>query len=218
MSKGGLWHKFLDYLGFAPEEDWEEEVLSEEDEEVAAADAQGLSYQPIKRTSDRPADRLNTVMPSTSKAPVVPISSAPTQRQAFKVLLVEPRSFEEVQTIADQMRSRRPVILNLEHIEKENKDVAQRILNFLSGATYALGGSSQRISNAIFFFAPQGVDVSTLGRGFTGTAIGGGSSDTALAELLGQMQIERFSTDRSKSHADEFVVGLRRGEEEARLR
>jgi cell division inhibitor SepF len=214
-NKRGLWHKFLDYLGFGPEEEWEEEELSEDEAEVAAADGHGLAYQPVKRPGDRPSDRPGAV---TAKAPVVPITAAPTQRQAFKVLLVEPRSFEEVQTIADQLRARRPVILNLEHIEKENKDVAQRILNFLSGATYALGGASQRVSNAIFFFAPQGVDVSTLGRGFTGTAIGGGSSDTALAELLGQMQIERFSTERKGSPADPLIIGLRRGEDDSRSR
>lgn len=207
MSKGGLWGKFLDYLGFGPEEHWEEEEASAEQDEAAAAEAQGLAYQPVRKGAPSPTALQ-------SKAPVVPITAAPTQRQSFKVLLVEPRSFEEVQTIADQLRSRRPVILNLEHIEKDNKDVAQRILNFLSGATYALGGSSQRISNAIFFFAPQGVDVGTMGRGFTGAAMGGGSTDSALAELLGQMQIERFSPDKQRG-TDDFLVGARRGSDES---
>jgi cell division inhibitor SepF len=154
MPKEGLWGKILDYFGFGPEEDeFEEEV-----EEEASQD----EWQEIKRPADR-------------RAPVVPITAAP-QRQptGFKVLVVEPRSFEEVQTIVDQMRARRPVILNLESLDK---DLAQKILNFLNGAIYALGGETQRVAQGIFFFAPQGVDISTMGRGLTGTAIGGGAVD-----------------------------------------
>ena len=92
----------------------------------------------------------------------------------MKVVVVEPRSFEEVQTIVDQMKARRPVILNLESLDK---DLAQKILNFLNGAIYALNGETQRVSAGIFFYAPPGVDVSTMGRGLTGTAIGGGAVD-----------------------------------------
>jgi cell division inhibitor SepF len=154
MAKEGLWKRFVTYLGFGPEEEYEDEQ-----EEAVARD----DWQEIKRSG---RDRTN----------VVPIANAPqkTSGSAFKVLVVEPRSFEEVQTIADQLRLRRPVILNLESLDK---DLAQKILNFLNGAIYALGGETQRVANGIFFFAPQGVDVATMGRGLTGTAIGGGAVD-----------------------------------------
>jgi cell division inhibitor SepF len=159
MSKqDGLWRKLVDYLGFGPEEDeFEEEV---EEEVVAQAEEWPADIK-------RPADR---------RAPVVPITSAPQRlpQGGVKVVVVEPRSFEEVQTIVDQMRARRPVILNLESLDKE---LAQKILNFLNGAIYALGGETQRIAQTIFFYAPQGVDISTMGRGLTGTAIGGGAVD-----------------------------------------
>jgi cell division inhibitor SepF len=154
-KKEGLWSKLVDYLGFGPEDD----EFEEEEEEAAPADNWQAEIK-------RPADR---------RAPVVPITAAPQKPQAgFKVLVVEPRSFEEVQTIVDQMRARRPVILNLESLDK---DLAQKILNFLNGAIYALGGETQRVASGIFFFAPQGVDISTMGRGLTGTAIGGGAVD-----------------------------------------
>lgn len=155
MAKNdGIWKRFVNYLGFGPEEEYEDEQ-----DEIAAAD----EWQEVKRPQK---DRNN----------IVSIASAPqrTPASSFKVLVVEPRSFEEVQTIADQLRVRRPVILNLESLDKE---LAQKILNFLNGAIYALGGETQRVANGIFFFAPQGVDISTMGRGLTGTAIGGGAVD-----------------------------------------
>ncbi|HWI63715.1 MAG TPA: cell division protein SepF [Symbiobacteriaceae bacterium] len=202
MSKqDGLWRKLVDYLGFGPEEDEFEEAVDEEEaraEEVWPAD--------IKR----PAERRN--------APVVPITAAP-QRQpqgGFKVLVVEPRSFEEVQTIVDQMRARRPVILNLESLDK---DLAQKILNFLNGAIYALNGETQRIAQGIFFFAPQGVDISTMGRGLTGTAIGGGAVDLPpgiLEKLTGvsardELAVTRSAGYVSREEADLLVKATGRG-------
>lgn len=180
-KQDGLWRKLVDYLGFGPEED---EFEEEEEAEVAQAEEWPADIK-------RPADR---------RAPVVPITAAPQKQTGFKVLVVEPRSFEEVQTIVDQMRSRRPVILNLESLDK---DLAQKILNFLNGAIYALNGETQRIAQGIFFFAPQGVDISTMGRGLTGTAIGGGAVDLppgVLEKLTGVSAREEISSARSGSY------------------
>ena len=161
-NKKGVWSKFVGYLGFGPED---EEFADELEEAAPAAEEWPAD---IKRSADR-------------RAPVVPITSvSPKQQSTFKVLVIEPRSFEEVQTIVDQMRARRPIILNLESLDK---DLAQKILNFLNGAIYALGGETQRVSQGIFFFAPQGTDITTMGRGITGTAIGGGSVDLPLGVL-----------------------------------
>lgn len=179
-QKESLWKKLVDYLGFGPEED----EYEEEQEDVTAAEDWPADIK-------RPADR---------RAPVVPITAAPQRQSAFKVLVVEPRSFEEVQTIVDQMRSRRPVILNLESLDK---DLAQKILNFLNGAIYALGGETQRVAAGIFFFAPQGVDISTMGRGLTGTAIGGGAVDLppgVLEKLTGRSAREELAATRTSAH------------------
>lgn len=181
-KKDGLWSKLVDYLGFGPEED----EFEDEEEEVAAAAAPVEDWPEVKRPMDR-------------RAPVVPITAAPQKQATFKVLVVEPRSFEEVQTIVDQMRARRPVILNLESLDK---DLAQKILNFLNGAIYALGGETQRVATGIFFFAPQGVDISTMGRGITGTAIGGGAVDLPpgiLEKLTGVAAREELSASRSSN-------------------
>ncbi|GEM_PF-126182 len=99
--------------------------------------------------------------------------SLPGQKQV-KVVVVEPRSFEEVQSIADHLKSRRPIILNLEVTDKEQ---AQRVLNFLSGCIYALGGEMQRISNGIFFFAPSNVDIALMRRSKTGAEEAAATAD-----------------------------------------
>jgi len=74
----------------------------------------------------------------------------------FKVVVTQPEDFEDAREICDHLKNKKPIIANLENLEK---DVAQRILDFLSGTAYALDGSIQRISNGIFLIAPHNVDV-----------------------------------------------------------
>jgi len=82
--------------------------------------------------------------------------SLPGGGRPVRVIVSEPTSFDEVQAIADQLKGRRPVIVNLESMDK---DPAQRLLHFLSGTIYALDGQMQRISTSIFLFAPPNVEV-----------------------------------------------------------
>ncbi|MGD6833233.1 cell division protein SepF [Sutcliffiella halmapala] len=74
-----------------------------------------------------------------------------------KVVLFEPRSYSEAQDIADHLKGRRAIIVNLQRIDH---DQAKRIVDFLSGTVYALGGDIQRIGQNIFLCTPDNVDVS----------------------------------------------------------
>ena len=76
---------------------------------------------------------------------------------AFKLVVIEPKSFDECPKLVDSLKGRRPVIINLEKVETE---VAKKIFDFLSGATYALDGNVQKVANNIFIFAPASVDIS----------------------------------------------------------
>lgn len=67
------------------------------------------------------------------------------------IVLMEPANVKEAQEIGDHLKNRAAVLLNLQGLEK---DTAMRILDFTSGMTYALSGSMQKISDAIFLFAP----------------------------------------------------------------
>lgn len=78
-------------------------------------------------------------------------------QKSSKVFLVEPRVYAEAQDIADQLKNRRAVVVNLQRIEK---DQGKRIVDFLSGTVYAIGGDIQKIGTDIFLCTPDNVEVS----------------------------------------------------------
>ncbi|WP_059170065.1 cell division protein SepF [Bacillus sp. FJAT-27445] len=74
-----------------------------------------------------------------------------------KVVLIEPRMYSEAQEIADHLKNRRAVVVNLQRIDH---DQAKRIVDFLSGTVYAIGGDIQKIGMSIFLCTPDNVEVS----------------------------------------------------------
>lgn len=74
----------------------------------------------------------------------------------LKVVIIQPTSYADAQEIADHLKSKKPVVVNLEKLDKE---VAIKIVNFLSGAVYALDGSMQKVSNGIILLAPYNVGI-----------------------------------------------------------
>ena len=128
--------KFLDkvigIMGFADEEP-EEEFL---DEEEVKEDAVKEDIRPNRRSAQ--------------------VLSIHSQKQ-MKFVVMEPHSFEDAQNIADQLKNRRPVIVNLENAER---NLAKRVVDFISGTTYALNGNMQKVGNGIFLFVPSNVDIS----------------------------------------------------------
>lgn len=87
------------------------------------------------------------------KANLVSLQGAKT----VKVVVSEPTTFEDAQDLADSLKNRRQVVLNLNGTEA---DVARRIIDFLSGTTYALDGQTQKLGESIFLFAPSNVEIS----------------------------------------------------------
>lgn len=81
------------------------------------------------------------------------------QTKNVKLVVLGPRKYEDVQSVADHLRARRPIVVNL---EAADPDARMRILDFLSGAVYALGGRSQKVSEMIFLMAPTNIDISNL--------------------------------------------------------
>lgn len=93
------------------------------------------------------------MMHSPSKRGKVVNINATTQ---FKVVVIQPESFDEAKEIADHLKERKPVVINLELMEKET---ARKIFDFLNGAIYALGGSVQKVSTNIYLIAPYNVTI-----------------------------------------------------------
>ena len=73
-----------------------------------------------------------------------------------QLILVRPESFNDAPTIAANMRAKKAVVLNLEGVEK---NLARRIVDFLSGCGYALDGSAKKISQATYLFCPYNMEV-----------------------------------------------------------
>ncbi|KMY45077.1 cell division protein SepF [Bacillus sp. FJAT-27916] len=78
-------------------------------------------------------------------------------QKSSKLVLLEPRAYADAQEIADHLKNRRGVVVNLQRI---SPDQARRIVDFLSGTVYAIAGDIQRIGSNIFLCTPENVDVS----------------------------------------------------------
>ena len=73
-----------------------------------------------------------------------------------KMILLEPRAYSEAQQIAEHLKNRNSVVVNLKRV---TSDQAKRIIDFLSGVVYAIGGSMQKIGVGIYLVAPKNVNV-----------------------------------------------------------
>lgn len=128
-----IMNKFLYYMGIGENEEHEEEQVSEIINKTNTLES--LDSNKLKKT--------NVVDIRTATAPM-------------KVVLVEPTEFEQVQSICDDLKSKKPSVINFENMDK---DTARRMVDFISGAVYALNGTIQKISNGIVIVAPANVDI-----------------------------------------------------------
>lgn len=144
----GIFGKFKDLVGI---EEIEDEDITEE--EIRAAQGQ------IERKSVETRSSYSSGRQESKDQKVLPIQSRPVGQNTapFKLVVIEPKAFDECPKLVDNLKSKKPVIINLEKLES---DTARKIFDFLSGATYALNGNVQKIANNIFVFAPENVDIS----------------------------------------------------------
>lgn len=73
-----------------------------------------------------------------------------------KVILSEPRAYSESQQIADHLKNRNSVLVNLKRV---TSDQAKRIIDFLSGTLYAIGGDLQKVGGGIYLCTPKNINV-----------------------------------------------------------
>lgn len=121
----------------------EEDLLDEEEE------------QPQPAAESKPAYQTPRTLPSN----VVDIQAAANGalRSKMKVVVIEPQSFDDVQQVANCLKEKRPVVINFEHTDAE---VAHRIIDFISGTTYAIAGDIKKLGHNVFLCAPSNVSVS----------------------------------------------------------
>ena len=105
---------------------------------------------------------------------VVPARSKKAVGSGMEVCVIKPNSVDDAREITDTLLANRTVVLNLEGIDV---DIAQRIIDFTSGSTYAINGNLQKISRYIFIITPASVDISGDFQSMINGAFGSGISD-----------------------------------------
>ena len=121
-----------------------------------AKEQEQQSQQPAAEERAPRSARPSAVQNNVVNLPNTSMGSAAAASKQMKVMVVEPAAFDDVQHVADYLKNRKPVVVNFEGTDK---DVAKRMIDFMSGTTYALGGSIQKVGHHIFLCAPANVDV-----------------------------------------------------------
>ena len=137
---GEFMNKVLNFMGIGDVEENEDKAVEEKE-----AKEEFYTPEPKSRISD-----VSTTTPighSGKKSKVVNIH-ATTQ---LKVVVLQPTTYNDATEIASHLKEKKPVVVNLEKLDKET---ARKIVDFLSGAVYALDGNMQKVSNGILLLVP----------------------------------------------------------------
>ncbi len=169
-----MFRKAMDYLGLVDDEDTS--ALGNEDdygdEDAGAMDeAPPVRRGPSRRPTRDPQPTVRA-MPRNEEPSRVPTEpgrrSVPARNEAqasirtmpattARVHVVEPRSFNDAQAVGDRLKSNQPVLLNLQGVDRE---LQRRLIDFASGATFALAGSMTRVADQVFLISPSDVEIS----------------------------------------------------------
>jgi cell division inhibitor SepF len=142
----GMIYKFMNFIGLADEEEYSQNGNQKQNQSLQYEEDEWLEED------DFPSPKNKGTKASSSNN-VVSLQSI---KQNVRMILLEPRTYEETQEIADHLRNRRPVVINLQRL---HHDQAKRVVDFLSGTVYAIGGDIQKIGSNIFICTPDNIEV-----------------------------------------------------------
>lgn len=151
--------KFLDVMRLNPddEDDFDNDDYDYEEEEE-------ISRRSSRREKRKPEPVAERTVPMAKEKAVkqsnkiTPISKGSRKQVlGMEVCVIKPTTIEDEIEITDTLLNGRTVVINMEGL---NVEIAQRIIDFTSGSTYAMHGNLQKISNYIFLATPSGVDIS----------------------------------------------------------
>ena len=137
----GIFSKFKNWM--TEEDDYYEEDELEDELEETEEEPIGNDISAIKSSTK-----------ATAASKVVNLHGV----NQMKVVIVEPKKYEDVTVIADHLKQKKAVIVNLEGLAQD-VDTRNAIFYFMSGAVYVLDGTIQKVSKAIFILAPNNVDI-----------------------------------------------------------
>ena len=168
MAFRDSWHRTLVYFGLAEDDAYDDEDLEPYSEpEAELQDSYRERPNVRKLSSRRRRDEFDDIFAdeggsserrTTSLRPVGGGRTANGRGGGdVQVHFVAPKSFNDVQNVADKFKETIPVILNLQGTDT---DLSKRLIDFSSGLTYALDGGMQRIADKVFLLTPRNVEVS----------------------------------------------------------
>jgi cell division inhibitor SepF len=163
MAFRDTWHRTLVYFGLAEDEAYEEELEPYQEPESELQDTYRDRPNVRRLSGRRRRDEIDDIFadePSGERrtTSLRPVGGRGNGRGGdVRVHFVAPRSFNDVQDVADKFKDSIPVILNLQGTDT---DLSKRLIDFSSGLTYALDGGMQRIADKVFLLTPRNVEVS----------------------------------------------------------
>jgi cell division inhibitor SepF len=166
MAFRDTWHRTLVYFGLAEDDAYEEELEPYSEPEVEMQDTYRDRPNVRRLSSRRRRDEFDDIFadePSDRRtASLRPVGGGRAGNGRgnggdVRVHFVAPKSFNDVQDVADKFKDAIPVILNLQNTDT---DLSKRLIDFSSGLTYALDGGMQRIADKVFLLTPRNVEVS----------------------------------------------------------
>ena len=134
---------------FSKKEDDFDDYDDEPETPAIKQSSKSVSAPKVSIKQDKPVRTSSKITPMRS-------SRKGSQASNMEVCVIRPTSMEDTREIADTLVDNSTVVLNLEGIDME---LAQRIIDFTSGACYSLGGSLQKVSSYIFILGPYNVDI-----------------------------------------------------------
>lgn len=147
----GLLNGFKNWI--VGDEEYEDEVYEEENMQEAEEEYQHQQYSSSRQErASAPAVRESSAVSQQRGNRIVNINAT----TKLAVVLVRAEQFNSVVDIADHLKNKMTVVLNLESTEK---DVATRMLDFLSGVTYALEGKVKRVAKSTYLITPYNVEI-----------------------------------------------------------
>ena len=153
----GVFSKLKDLVGI---EEIDDDEITEEEVKQAEAKLERKTVEPRQPYSSTYRDikdtKENKETKDSKEHKVMPMTRVSERTGAMKLIVIEPAGFEDCSKLVDDLKAKKPVIINLVNLEPT---VARKIFDFLSGATYALNGNVQKIADSIFVFAPESVDI-----------------------------------------------------------
>ncbi|MDD6442132.1 MAG: cell division protein SepF [bacterium] len=168
----GVLDKFLDAIKLSDDDEYEDDDFFDDEFDDDYEDEKpkkGL-FKKEKPAYDDDEEEFEIKKPARSNSKVTPMRQ-PARRNApaMEVCVIKPNNMDDSREITETLLSGRTVILNLEGLDLED---AQRIIDFISGAAFAIDGNLQKISNSIFLVTPAHVDISGDLQDLLGASLG----------------------------------------------